>query len=197
MRVDPAPPVHVQPFRPAARIERAAAPSPGRAAERTNAAETAKTRTVDAEATPEERRRIEELKRRDREVRAHEQAHQAAGGVHAGAPRYEVEAGPDGERYATGGEVSIDVEPVPGDPAATIRKMQTVREAALAPLNPSTQDRQVAAKASAAEAAAKRDLAEERTDAASPPRRVLTVAQRAYATSDPVLAPGVLFDAVG
>jgi len=90
---------------------------------------------------------IEQLKARDREVRTHEAAHAAVGGQHAGSPSYSFQRGPDGRSYAVGGEVSISVSPVAGDPEATIRKMDVVRRAALAPSQPSSQDRQVAQEA--------------------------------------------------
>lgn len=96
----------------------------------------------------EELRELTELKQRDIEVKAHEQAHIAAGGmyVRSGA-HYEYEEGSDGRKYAVGGEVRIDTSKVPGNPEATIRKMQVVRSAALAPVEPSAQDRNVAAEA--------------------------------------------------
>ena len=50
--------------------------------------------------TEEDRQKVEELKRRDLEVRAHEQAHAAAGGPYAGAPRFRFVRGPDGKFYA-------------------------------------------------------------------------------------------------
>ena len=62
--------------------------------------------------TDEERAKVKEMKAREREVRAHEQAHSRAGGQHSGAPSYGYEKGPDGKRYAVSGEVSIDVSPV-------------------------------------------------------------------------------------
>ena len=92
-------------------------------------------------------KQLRELKARDREVRAHEQAHQAVGGQYAGAVSYTYQRGPDGNQYAVGGEVSIDIAPVEGDPQATIEKMRKVRAAALAPAEPSGQDRAVAAQA--------------------------------------------------
>lgn len=106
-----------------------------------------------------ELKEVAELKSRDREVRAHEMAHVAAGGslVRKGAS-FEYELGPDGVRYAVGGEVSIDTSPVQDDPAATIRKMQQVKRAALAPAQPSSQDLSVAASAGQKEAAARQDL---------------------------------------
>ncbi|MBU2091178.1 MAG: hypothetical protein KKB63_11510 [Alphaproteobacteria bacterium] len=97
--------------------------------------------------TEEEQKVVDELKKRDREVRAHEQAHAAVGGAYAGQPTYEYEDGPDGNRYAVGGSVSIDTSPISGDPEATIRKMEVVKRAALAPAEPSPQDRAVAAAA--------------------------------------------------
>lgn len=95
----------------------------------------------------EDQKQVKDLKDRDREVRVHEQAHAAVGGQYAGSPSYEYQTGPDGKRYAVGGEVSIDVseEEKPED---TIQKMQIVRAAALAPAEPSTQDLKVAAEAS-------------------------------------------------
>lgn len=95
----------------------------------------------------EELRTLSDLKARDREVRAHESAHQAVGGQYAGSISYVYQRGPDGAQYAVGGEVSIDVSPVAGDPQATIEKMRVVRAAALAPAQPSGQDRAVAAEA--------------------------------------------------
>lgn len=96
----------------------------------------------------EDKEKIEELRKRDAEVKKHEQAHRAAAGSYAkGAPKYEYETGPDGARYAVGGEVQIDTAPIPGDPEATIRKAQTIKRAALAPAEPSGQDRQVAGEA--------------------------------------------------
>lgn len=105
-----------------------------------------------------ERQEVQALKARDQEVRRHEQAHASAGGVYAGAPKYEFTTGPDGGRYAVGGEVSIDASPVPGDPQATLEKAQTVRRAALAPAEPSEQDRRVAAEASQMAAQARVEL---------------------------------------
>ncbi len=102
---------------------------------------------------------IAELKSRDREVRAHEAAHAAVGGQYAGAPVLQYQKGPDGRRYAVAGEVSIDTSTVPDNPQATIRKLETVRAAALAPADPSPQDRQVAARASILIADARRQLA--------------------------------------
>jgi len=97
--------------------------------------------------TEEEQKKVEKLKRRDAEVRSHEQAHATAGGPYAGAPRLQFTRGPDGKFYAVAGEVSIDTSAIPGNPQATIRKMQQVKRAALAPHEPSSQDRRVAAEA--------------------------------------------------
>ncbi len=91
---------------------------------------------------------IEQLAARDREVKAHEQAHKAVGGQYAGAMSFTYQRGPDGVNYAVGGEVQIDTGKVPGDPQATLDKAQQVRRAALAPAEPSSQDRRVAALAS-------------------------------------------------
>ena len=104
---------------------------------------------------------IRQLETRDREVRAHERAHDTAGGAYTGAPSYDFEVGPDGKKYAVSGEVSVDLSPVEGNPRATIAKMQKVRAAALAPANPSIQDTKVAASAQATIVQAQAQLAQE------------------------------------
>lgn len=72
--------------------------------------------------TEEEVEQVRELEARDREVRQHEQAHVAAGGPYVtSGPNYEFEEGPDGRRYAVGGNVGIDVSPE-DTPEATITK---------------------------------------------------------------------------
>lgn len=96
-----------------------------------------------------ELQQLSDLQARDREVRTHEQAHLSAGGQYAGAMQLEYQRGPDGRRYAVGGEVSIDTGVDASDPEGSIAKLQTVRNAALAPAEPSAQDRRVAASASA------------------------------------------------
>ncbi len=116
------------------------------------------------ELTGEEEALVRELSRTDQEVRRHEQAHAAAGGAHAGAPSYTFEQGPDGKRYAVGGEVPIDTSPVKGDPDATVRKMRQVKAAALAPATPSGQDRSVAAAADAISQQAETELRTQRIE---------------------------------
>ena len=105
---------------------------------------------------------VRKLAQRDREVRAHEQAHAAVGGKHASHPHYQYEKGPNGVSYAVSGHVNIDVSEVPGDAEATLQKMQQVQRAALAPANPSAADRAVAAKASQMAVQARADLAREK-----------------------------------
>ena len=111
--------------------------------------------------TEAERQEVQELQRREQEVRQHEQAHATAGGQYAGQPSYTYRMGPDGRLYATGGEVKIDAAAVPNDPRATIRKMEQVKRAALAPSQPSAADRQVAAEAQAKLIRAKTELQEQ------------------------------------
>ena len=116
--------------------------------------------TGEAELTEEEKKEVEELKRRDQEVRTHEHAHVAAGGQYVrGGIQYDYQTGPDGKRYAVGGEVSIDTSPE-SDPEDTIRKAQTIRQAALAPAEPSGQDRRAAAAAAQMEMQARQELAQ-------------------------------------
>ena len=106
----------------------------------------------------EERAVVDQLRARDREVRDHEQAHKRVGGPYASSPTYSYQTGPDGQRYAVGGQVLIDASPVPENPEATIAKMMIVKAAALAPAEPSSADRNVAAMADAQLAQAQADL---------------------------------------
>lgn len=109
--------------------------------------------------SPEEQAEVEDLKKRDAEVRAHEQAHLAAAGPYArGGARYEYEQGPDRRRYAVGGEVPMDISSIPGSPQSTIEKMQIIKRAALAPAKPSSQDYAAAAKADMKANRARREL---------------------------------------
>ncbi len=107
--------------------------------------------------TSQELQELQKLRTRDTEVRSHEQAHLTSAGQYStGGPTFTYQTGPDGKRYAIGGEVSIDVSKE-NNPEATIMKMRAIRRAALAPANPSGTDRQVAAQAAMFEAQAQRE----------------------------------------
>ena len=111
------------------------------------------------ELTPEEQRQIRQLESADRSVRAHEQAHLAVGGdLVRGGATFSYATGPDNKRYAVAGEVSIDASPG-RTPEDTIPKAQHIRATALAPADPSPQDRSVAARASQMESDARREVA--------------------------------------
>ena len=105
----------------------------------------------------EDQQQVEHLKRRDAEVRAHEAAHAGAAAGLGGSPSYSYQQGPDGRRYAIGGEVQVQLQRG-STPEETIRNAQTVRSAAMAPAQPSGQDRGVAAAAAAMEAEARMEL---------------------------------------
>ncbi|MEO2267760.1 putative metalloprotease CJM1_0395 family protein [Pseudoalteromonas sp. YIC-656] len=131
----------------------------------------------DKEQQRKEQQQIEELAARDQEVRMHEQAHASVGGRYAGSPSYEYQRGPDGKSYAVGGEVPIDISEVPGDPRATIEKMQQVRSAALAPAEPSGADRSIASEATRKLAQAQTELANQNDEEQKK--------QPAYSVSEP------------
>lgn len=107
--------------------------------------------------TPAQEEDVAKLQALDKAVRAHEQAHMAAGGgLVRGGASFSYERGPDGQSYAVGGEVSIDTSPG-STPADTIAKAQQIQAAALAPADPSSQDRAVAAAAAQMEARAREE----------------------------------------
>lgn len=113
---------------------------------------------------------VRELAQRDREVRQHEMAHKNAAGSAAGAISYDYQRGPDGRLYAVGGEVAIRLSPPSNDPAEVQRYAEQILRAALAPAEPSGQDRQVAAQARAMIADAQAELAQSSSEAQQPER---------------------------
>lgn len=117
------------------------------------------------DASSEEYAQVKELQARDTEVRAHEQAHLSAAGKYAtGGATFSYQTGPDGQQYAIGGEVGIDVSSIPDDPQATIAKMEVVQRAAMAPAEPSGQDVRVAAQAAQTASAARAELSSQQLD---------------------------------
>lgn len=110
---------------------------------------------------------LQQLQQRDRVVRGHEQAHLAAsGGLAMGGASFSYQLGSDGKQYAIGGEVRIDVSPGQ-TPQETLSKAQQIRSAALAPADPSPQDRAVAAQAAMMQLQANAELAQQQNSGGS------------------------------
>jgi len=107
---------------------------------------------------PQVQAQITQLKSIEEKVKAHEAAHKAAGGTMTGPVSYTYTRGPDGKNYITGGEVPISVSSGK-TPQETINRMQQVIRAALAPADPSPQDRAVAGQAAAMQQEARQQLA--------------------------------------
>jgi SprA-related family len=123
---------------------------------------------IEQSINEQDARLLQRLRSRDREVRAHEAAHAAAGGpVVQGGPSYTFQKGPDGRSYAIGGEVRIDTSKVANDPEATLAKADRVRRAALAPAQPSPQDIRVASRANQTAAQARVEIAALRAEQAT------------------------------
>jgi hypothetical protein len=115
---------------------------------------------------------VSALSERNRDVQTHEAAHMAAGGsAIRGGATYTYQTGPDGQRYAIGGEVSVDMTPVQGNPRATIQKMMAIRAAAMSPADPSAQDMRVAAAAGQIEAQAQAQLDQQAIESPATPTR--------------------------
>ncbi len=96
--------------------------------------------------TPQQQQDVNRLKATDREVRNHEQAHMAAGAGLTGGASLQFTRGPDGRQYAVAGEVSINLS-AGQTPEETVERARQIQAAALAPVDPSPQDRAVAAAA--------------------------------------------------
>jgi hypothetical protein len=160
---------------------------------------------ADVQLSEAEQRRVRELQRRDREVRAHEMAHVVAGGdlILRGA-NFEYETGPDGRRYAVGGDVLIDTSPG-RTPEETIDKAARIQTAALAPADPSAQDRAVAAQAAQMAQQARIELARQEREkreeqdagetsggesSSEAVDRIDATVRSAYAATVPGMSPG-------
>lgn len=98
------------------------------------------------ELTLQQVQQLRELQSIDRNVKAHEAAHQAAGGGLAGAASFSYTRGPDNQMYAVAGEVPIRMQEG-RTPEETIANARQVAAAAMAPADPSPQDYKVAANA--------------------------------------------------
>jgi len=116
--------------------------------------------------TADQQRLLEALKARDVHVRAHEAAHQAAGGDLTGPASFSYESGPDGHAYAVGGEVPVTARSG-RTPDETIAIAQRVRAAALAPADPSPADLAAAATATQLELRARQQKAAQVSASAS------------------------------
>jgi len=137
----------------------ASSPQDGAAASRTgNTAESQAQQQQDSQV-------VAELQATDRNVRAHEAAHlAAAGGLATGAAEFTYATGPDGQRYAVGGEVNINVSQGQ-TPEETLARAEQIQRAALAPADPSPQDLSVAAMAGQMAAQARQEIAQQQAAA--------------------------------
>lgn len=141
---------------------------------------------------PQVKQVVDKLKQTEEKVKAHEAAHKAAGGSLASSASYSYTQGPDGRSYITGGEVQIDMSPG-RTPQETVSKMQQVIRAALAPADPSGQDRAVAAQAASQMAQAQQQKLQadsplnpaQDAEHSDPSQQTQAQAQQAY--SDPAV----------
>ena len=139
--------------------------------------------SIVAQLTPDQQRQVQQLKERDREVRQHEMAHVAAGGgIITSGPTYTYQKGADGLNYAIGGEVGIDTSPG-RTPEETIQRAQKIQTAALAPAEPSGQDRAIAAQAAQMELTAQQEKSRQDRENADPSRLERAKVEAAYGRS--------------
>ncbi|MEJ2693535.1 MAG: putative metalloprotease CJM1_0395 family protein [Candidatus Thiodiazotropha sp.] len=133
--------------------------------------------------TPEEQSQINDLQQRDREVKAHELAHKAVGGRYVTGGSFTYQTGPDGRRYAIGGEVTIN-NSRGSTPEETLRKAELIRRAALAPADPSPQDYRVASQANLVAAQARGEIAAEQREAALERQEAMQERQKEQAAEE-------------
>ena len=130
---------------------------PGRSADKPKVRISNSAATRNNQLSEADQKKVQALKERDQEVRAHERAHATTGGHLAGAPNYRFERGPDGQTYAVEGDVAIQM-PNSKDPAVRAEEARQVKAAATAPAKPSSQDLKVAASAARIEQEAMAEL---------------------------------------
>lgn len=138
--------------------------------------------------TPEQQQQVLKLKAIDQKVRQHEAAHQAAGAGLTGGASYQFVRGPDGKQYAVAGEVRIDASPAQ-TPQQTIAKAKRIQAAALAPADPSSQDRAVAAQAAQMQVQAQTELNRAKKEGEDGQGATANPAIAAYVDQEPRPAP--------
>ncbi|WP_293448386.1 putative metalloprotease CJM1_0395 family protein [Persephonella sp.] len=106
---------------------------------------------------------IQKLRMIEQKVKAHEMAHKTAGGELTGPVHYKYQKGPDGRLYIVGGEVPIKIK-VGKTPEETIEIARKIKRAALAPADPSPQDRAVAARTAILEMKARMELSKQQSE---------------------------------
>ena len=136
---------------------------------------------------PQVQAEIARLKAIEEKVKAHEAAHKSAGGTMTGPVSYSYTRGPDNRNYITGGEVQISMAPGK-TPQETVSRMQQVIRAALAPADPSPQDRAVAAQAAVQQQEARQQQAA--ASSSSPEKPPATAETAQAATLEPRNQPG-------
>lgn len=97
---------------------------------------------------------IKRLRMWEEHVKQHEQTHLAVGGKFAGVPSYTYTVGPDGRKYIQSGEVTMSV-PSSGNLNDLVSTLERVKNAAMAPSDPSPADLKAAAAASSKQLAVK------------------------------------------
>lgn len=137
-----------------------------------------------AQLTPEQQQEVLKLKQIDQKVRQHEAAHMATGAGLTSGANYQYMRGPDGKQYAVAGEVRIDVSAAQ-TPQQTIDKAKRILAAALAPADPSSQDRAVAAQAAQMMVRAQLELSQSKNAEENGQGADMNSALAAYADQEP------------
>ena len=110
-----------------------------------------------------EKEMLRELEARDIAVRAHEMAHMAAGAGLTSGPSFTFQTGPNGQQYAIGGEVQINISPG-STPEETMNRAKRILSAASAPTDPSAADMAVAMQATQMIQGAQVEITREKLD---------------------------------
>lgn len=119
--------------------------------------------------SPDSESETQQMDHRSRKIVNHENKHSAvlrdsSYSADDAKPRFVEQQGPDGRKYAVGGEVNTDLRPIPGNPDATEKKAESVYRSAIGDSDRSESDNEAARRAMFAAQEARRAKAMKRAE---------------------------------
>ena len=107
---------------------------------------------------------VSELKEHESSIVSHVQAHISSGGTIVSLPSYVYTTSKSGIRFISSGDVTFKMFKITEHQSTQLDRAKTIEKAALAPINPTPQDRSVSILAQALASLALKSLNEQRDD---------------------------------
>lgn len=92
-------------------------------------------------------RQQEHFEHAQSQIQQHVESHLSVTTLYSSGPNYQYRVSPDGKRVIVSGDVSFDVSPSSNSPHETLHKAEIIKQAALAPNDPTPEDRRVSLQA--------------------------------------------------